>query len=311
MGIAAASTGVSSRHCILLVAAAWTGNALYACGASESMLKTWSPAIVAVAMITYMIAYGRRTESGRAIFFFSVAVFLIGWTFETISVLTSFPFGTYHYTDVMGPFIGHVPIAVMPAYCVMGYVSWSMARILAGNPKGELSSRGVMVVPVTAAMLMVMWDLPMDPLRATVEGRWIWHGQGNFLGIPLINFAGWFGVTWTMFQVYALFLRREYVRTARPAETSSRRLHLTVPLMYLAFPVEYLLNPWVADAAGSTVNIHGDPVPLSEVHTAVAMLTATTMLPAALLALACLFREVPATDLARQARLKLFAEKRA
>ncbi len=276
--------------CLGLGFAAWIGNALYALGDPGGLLKEWSPALVAGAMIAFLIVHGRHMHSGRQLFLFVLTVFLVGWFFETVSVTTGFPFGDYHYTGIMAPFIGHVPVFVMPAYCVMGYASWSLARLLLSQTDTAPDGVFRFGVPVIAAMLMVVWDLSMDPLRATVEGRWIWLDGGPHFGVPVANFFGWAFVTWIMFQVFALIVAARPERPARQLPAGGRRLYwLSVPLVWTAFAGEYLLNPLLADRA-DTVLIEGAGVPVMEIFASVAFLTATTMLPLALLGVGAALR---------------------
>ena len=275
-----------ARHtpalCVAFAAAAWSGNMLYSIGEPGSALKYWSPSLVAGAMIAFLIVHGRSCYDGRAVFVFVVNIFLIGWTFETISVLTGFPFGNYHYTEIMGPFIGHVPISVMPAYCVMGYASWSMARILLKRFDQSIDGTDRFFTPIVAAALMVLWDLSMDPLRATVEGRWIWIGGGPHYGVPIMNFAGWFGVTWLMFQCFAMWLGRS--RAEANPQACSRVFWLAVPLMYAAFAGEYIVNPFVGENASAVVRVNGAPMPIVAIYQDIAVLTAATIVPAAVVA---------------------------
>jgi putative membrane protein len=222
-------------------------------------------------------------HSGRQLFLFVLLVFMVGWFFETVSVMTGFPFGDYHYTGIMAPFLGHVPVSVMPAYCVMGYASWSLARLLLSHTDAATDTVFRFGVPVIAAMLMVVWDLSMDPLRATVEGRWVWLDGGPHFGVPVANFFGWALVTWIMFQLFALVVAARPEQPARPLPAGGRRLYwLSVPLAWTAFAGEYLMNPLVASRA-DTVLIDGAGVPVMEIFASVGLLTATTMLPLALL----------------------------
>lgn len=272
--------------CLGLVGIAWLGNALYAIGMPDGPLKYWSPALVAGAMLSFLFYHGSRAEGRRAVFAFIITIFLIGWSFETVSILTGFPFGHYHYTSVMGPFLGHVPVSVMPAYCVMGYISWATARVIASRTQSGAAIR--FGVPVLAAALMVLWDASMDPLRATVEARWVWRDGGPHFGVPLLNFAGWFMVTLLMFQLYAL-LRDRSPRDERPTGMPPL-FWISAPLMYLAFPVEYLLNPLMAAGVDQAVSVNGMFVPVKDIHADIALLTGLTMVPVAILAVAQLLR---------------------
>ena len=277
--------------CLGLGFAAWFGNALYALGEPGGLLKEWSPALVAGAMIAFLVVHGRRCHSGRQLFLFVLSVFLVGWFFETVSMMTGFPFGNYHYTELMSPFLGHVPVSVMPAYCVMGYASWSLARLLlarTGDP-GDPVFR--FAVPALAAFLMVVWDISMDPLRATVEGRWVWLDGGVHYGVPPENFFGWALVTWIMFQAFALIVSARREPPAVPLPPAQRRRYwLSVPLVWTAFAGEYLLNPLVTGRADSVL-VEGAGVPVVELFESIAILCATTMLPLALLGVMAVLRQ--------------------
>jgi uncharacterized membrane protein len=283
----------SVAACLGLGFAAWIGNALYALGEPGGLLKEWSPALVAGAMIAFLVIHGRRSHSGRQLFLFILSVFLVGWFFETVSVMTGFPFGNYHYTEIMGPFLGHVPVSVMPAYCVMGYASWSLARLLLGRTETARDAALRFGVPALAALLMVVWDLSMDPLRATLEGRWVWLDGGPHFGVPLENFFGWALVTWIMLQAFAFIVSARAEPPAVEVPAARRRLYwLSVPLVWSAFAGEYLLNPLFTTRSGIVV-IDGAGVPVAELFDSIAMLTATTMLPLALLGALAAVRATP------------------
>lgn len=267
---------------------AWFGNFLYALGEPTGVLKTYSPALVAGAMIAYVWLHG-VARYGRALMLqFILVVFAIGWTFETVSIVTGIPFGNYHYTDLMAPFLGHVPVFVLPAYGIMGYASWSLATLILGQRAVRLDAVGLRWVPVLAACLMVFWDLSMDPLRATVEGRWIWADGGAHFGVPKLNYLGWFVVTWLMFRVFAL--RLQIARL--PVRMTAHRglIWWTVPALYLAFAVEYLLNPLLDHGAATTLVLDGMLVSVQDVYVGVAGLCAVTMVPMALLGMLCVMR---------------------
>lgn len=275
--------GAPAHLCLLLVALAWFGNSLYALGAPGGALKTWSPALVSAAMIGFVLVHGRHSGGWRSVLLLVAVVLPIAWAAESLSIRTGFPFGTYRYAENMQPFIGDVPVAVPAAYCVMGYVSWAMARILLRRVGCGVDRAFLTKGPIVAAALMVVWDLSMDPLRATVEQRWIWLDGGWHYGIPLTNFLGWFAVTWTMFQLYALLLARFGESAAASEARTSEPFWYAAPLMYLSFAVEYIGNPLVGAGKDVALTVHGASIGLGQLHREVAILAAVTMLPAGLL----------------------------
>lgn len=274
-----------SRWLIALPLIAWAGNALYALGEPHGWIKEYSPALVASALIAYVILHGRQRYGWHVLGRFVLIVFAIAWIFETMSVITGFPFGNYHYTEVMAPYLWHVPVFVLPAYALMGYASWSLATLLLQRRDATPDLLTCLLAPLLAAAAMTAWDLSMDPLRATFEGRWIWLDGGAHLGVPTSNYFGWFGVTWLMFQSFAAYL---WWRSERclPKPVQSRIYWASVPLAYSAFAGEYLLNPFVGTASQEMVLINHAFAPAHALFTQVAWLCGVTMIPLALLGLA-------------------------
>ena len=264
--------------CLFLVALAWLGNAIYAWGEPDGLLKKYSPALVASAMIAFVLLHGSHQWGKRRVLSFAVTIFCVGWAFETLSIHTGFPFGNYSYGENMWPFFGHVPVAVMPAYWVMAYVCWSLALLLRKRINGPMDRNFIIGVPIIGAMLMVVWDLSMDPLRAIAEQRWHWHDGGSYFGIPLTNFFGWFFVTWVMFQIFAFLVLKTGCNAPSRIAVDNRKYWLSVPLMYLAFPMEYLLNPIFARALDNT-NLHNAGAISTAVYFEIALSTLLTMVP--------------------------------
>jgi len=267
---------------ITLALLACLGNALYALGAPESALKFWSPGIVTIAMIAFLFLHCARTYDRRAVLVFVVLISFVGWVFESIGISTGFPFGAYHYASDMSPFVGNVPVFVLSAYVLMGYVSWALGELIARPLRGRLLQARWLIVPLLAAGLMVVWDLSMDPLRATVEGRWTWVDGGAHYGVPGSNYVGWFMVTWMMFQAFSYFLKRRGSAARHP----DRLMSLSVPIMYAAFAVEYVANPFLAAGHLGHVIVGGVEIPVADIFSDIAVQSALTILPIATLGVA-------------------------
>ena len=63
---------------------------------------------------------GARVYRVRGILIFMLICLAIGNLFENLSILTGFPFGRYHFTNVMGPKLLNVPVLLGLAYIGMG-----------------------------------------------------------------------------------------------------------------------------------------------------------------------------------------------
>ncbi|MCP5038348.1 MAG: carotenoid biosynthesis protein [Rhodobacteraceae bacterium] len=260
---------------LALAAMAWVGNAIYGASALGGMAKELAPGIVAFSMIAFLILHSRRHYSpGWVVTFFAITG-LVAWMAESVGISTGLPFGRYQYSTVMAPFLGQVPITVLFAYAVMGYLSWSLARIYISVLIPDNRTARRWLTPLFGAAFMVIWDLSMDPLRATFEGRWIWLEGGVYFGIPLLNFLGWFLVTWVIFQIFALLSEGK-------ARAGKLQQDWAVPLMYAAFAGEYLLNPIFGAGSERLIAVNGQMVAAGDFYTSVASICLTSMIPAAL-----------------------------
>jgi len=100
-----------------------------------------------------------------------------------------------------------VPIFLGLAYLGMGYLSWTLGRVILGGSQRPLGGSRVVTLPLIAALIMVAWDLCMDPVWATVVHAWIWQQGGAYFGVPVSNFLGWYLHVYILYQLFALYLR--------------------------------------------------------------------------------------------------------
>lgn len=117
----------------------------------------------------------RRTLSVFAI----IAVFTFG--VEYIGSTTGFPFGHYHYTDLLLPHLGHVPLLIPFAWFMMLPGAWAVAA--------HFRYSRWRFAAVSAAALTA-WDLLLDPQMVS-WGLWVWDHPYGYFGIPWSNYAGW------------------------------------------------------------------------------------------------------------------------
>ncbi len=94
-----------------------------------------------------------------------------------------------------------------------------------------------------ATVLLVSWDLLLDPAMSKVTSYWVWGETGSYYGMPWMNLFGW-GVTGL---VLFIVLNR---LVARPQ--TSMRFALWVYGVNFAFPLGFcILNQyWIAVGAG-------------------------------------------------------------
>jgi uncharacterized membrane protein len=161
--------------------------------------------ITALGICLLACLHGTKRYGLKNLAVFFVITFIVSNSFEALSIYMGFPFGNYHYT-MSGLRILEVPLIIAPAYFGMGYMAWTLSHILNGQYGKRLKGRQVFFVPLIAAFIMVMWDVVMDPIAATINKAWIWEDGGNYFGVPISNFIGWFFVVYVFLQIFAIFI---------------------------------------------------------------------------------------------------------
>jgi len=207
-----------SREAARFQIAMWSLLAIYA-GARVLQVVPGVPMLLVVALhvippAAFALIHGAMAYGRRGILVFTAICLAVGNGFENLGVLTGFPFGRYYFTDVMGPKILSVPLLLGLAYLGMGYISWTMGKLLAGGCRTR-----VVAVPLVASFIMVAWDLAMDPVWATLVHGWIWLDGGRYFGVPVTNYLGWYLTVYVFYQLFALYVRRRREKSGdwRPA----------------------------------------------------------------------------------------------
>lgn len=113
-----------------------------------------------------------------------------GLAVEVVGVATGFPFGTYAYSDRIGPMVGDVPLIIPLAWSMLGYPALVLARLV--------TARRWLGISIGAGALAA-WDLYLDP-QMVAEGYWQWSGTGPHLigTVPATNYLAWYGTAWLM-----------------------------------------------------------------------------------------------------------------
>ncbi len=200
--------------------------AIFLCYAAARILEIAQPPIPRTAIVAldvfsalaFALVHGTRTLGLRSILVFTGICALVGNIVENIGVVTGIPFGRYYFVELMGPKLFHIPVLLGLAYIGMAYVSWVLARAIAGP---HLFS-----TPLLAACIMTAWDLAQDPVWATVLHGWVWRDGGAWFGVPLTNYLGWLGTVFLIYLLFALYLRR------RPAPAITRASALPAIVFY-------------------------------------------------------------------------------
>ncbi len=192
-----------------------------------------------------MFAYGGYVLGWRRTAIFAGVAVTLSLASELLGTRTGLPFGSYAYTDLLGPkVLERVPVAIPLSWFAVGLACYLLA-LCAAQRRGWCRP---WVAIAGGAWLLLAWDLVLDPAMAhdALPVRfWIWHRAGSYFGMPLQNVLGW-GLTGAAFMAVSRALWR--------GAPDLRRLPLAVPLAL------YALNLAFATALSLAVGLWQPPL---------------------------------------------------
>lgn len=144
---------------------------------------SWTIVLLGSALTVAHAGLSRGWRTGLAVAALAVVVSVL---FEAVGLATGFPYGSYTYSDALGPTLLGVPFLVPLAWLMMVWPSWLLARrLVPGHRVGRVA---------VAAYVFAGWDVVLDP-QLVQAGYWTWaHPTPGLPGIdtvPLTNLAGW------------------------------------------------------------------------------------------------------------------------
>ena len=152
--------------------------------------------------------------------------YIVAWASEVSSINNGFPYGLYHYIYENMP--GELMVAGVPfwdslSYPFMIFAGYTTAEFILGVsfPRTRESHlrawdscfrRNDILAALFGAFLTMLLDIIIDPL--TVRGsQWFlgniyyYPNGGQYFGVPLTNFAGWFLVPLVVIWIFQLINR--------------------------------------------------------------------------------------------------------
>jgi putative membrane protein len=148
-----------------------------------------------VFVILYLVHSYINMGVKEATKFLLIAAF-VGYSMEYLFITTGL-LGKYVYLANLAPFIGPVPAAIPLLWASLGYFC-----LLAGGNY------------LVSAALMMLLDISFDPKFSVT--LWNWVPPGQYYGVPVANFVGWFFTALIIFALYRLLSRNRYVPSWRP-----------------------------------------------------------------------------------------------
>lgn len=184
--------------CIIIVSGLW----------QTAFVMEFAPILTILTIFIAVWLHGTERYGIKNLIIFFIITWLVSNFFEAVSIRTGFPFGHYYYDKLIGPRLFDVPLIIMFGYFSTGYVSWILANVLLEQTSTRLAGKQIVLVPLIAACIMVMWDVCIDPLCSTIGSLWVWKEGGPYFGVPLQNYFGWFFVVYIIYQSFAFYLSK-------------------------------------------------------------------------------------------------------
>lgn len=172
-----------------------------------------------------------------ALIYFCIVIFG-SYIAEEVGVATGILFGEYHYSDIAPAHISNVPLEVPFSWYVLLYISLCVADIIVnGAPhhrryqptleRKETLFKAVLLAGA-AAVVVVGWDMALDPLGSTRCSVWIYTNEyGFYFGVPALNFFGWLA---TSFVLTGTYLAMEFFFPANLRSDPIQAYHGVLPL---------------------------------------------------------------------------------
>ncbi len=173
----------------------------------------------------------------------TVTAYLVAFVFEFSSIHNGFPFGIYYYVEAtldQELWVAGVPFMDSLSWSFLTFTGYTCAWQLMAAWKGrngpldEATYQAIRRSPVLIFLgaFITTWMDPIIDTVALMGDRWFlgqihgWPNGGEYFGVPLTNFAGWYFVTAVTIgvnQAIDALLSRSGEQETRP----------TVPYMHL------------------------------------------------------------------------------
>ncbi len=147
----------------------------------------WGVLISVILLVSAVLGVLRQAWGSVRTLRMAAIILPVAWLIEWLGSTTGFLFGHYHYTNLLQPQLGHVPLLIPLAWLMMLPPAWAVAAVI-------MRGRTGLWFILISAMAFTAWDLFLDPQMVN-WGYWVWDGNplgaGSYFGIPWLNFLGW------------------------------------------------------------------------------------------------------------------------
>jgi uncharacterized membrane protein len=189
-------------------------------------LRFFPPAHIVAGMVVLGVILTRRAET--AWLPAAGSLYAISLASELLGTTVGLPFGPYRYGDGLGiKWFAHVPVLVPASWFMMALPSFALAtRWVTTHRAWHL---------VIATVLLVSWDLALDPAMSHLMPYWVWGSEGPYYGMPLLNLVGWYVTGFALMAALALLkVDRWLSRVPTPSLLGIYAANLALPVVMAA-----------------------------------------------------------------------------
>ena len=113
-----------------------------------------------------------------------VVMYAISLGSELAGTTWGVPFGAYAYSEMLAPmWLDRVPVMIPMSWFFMALPSYALA---------SLAVPGVVARVGVASLILLGWDLALDPAMSFATPYWAWGDSGPYYGMPWLNLFGWY-----------------------------------------------------------------------------------------------------------------------
>lgn len=200
-------------------------------------ISGWPPVSLALVAASLGLAaasfWSCRTLFGtRAARVFLATGASLGWLAEQAGSTLGWFFGSYSYTEVLGPRLGAVPLVIPLMWfglCQIGFVMACLALWRQPAPPAGCGWKAGALTALLAAMVVTAFDLGADPWFVYQLKAWIMaRKDGDWFGETVRGFEGWMLVGFTIVAAFQALVRP---LAGAAATQPAARLAALVPIL--------------------------------------------------------------------------------
>lgn len=134
-------------------------------------------------------------------------LYAISLASELMGTSMGIPFGEYSYTPLLGiKWFQLVPLVIPLSWFFMSLPSYALA--LRALPESGQTAKRVLL----ASLILVSWDLALDPAMSYATKYWEWGEVGPYYGMPLLNLVGWYVTGLVLMGAFAALRSEAWIR---------------------------------------------------------------------------------------------------